>query len=206
MKIDVTKYRHLVMHFNNQEIIFNENDPGDKMYIVLKGTVEVRKKTVDAEKTLMAMKAGDIFGEMALIDGSMRSAKAVAIEDVKVLAVNETMFEKMVLGNNEFALKVIKILSSRIRNTNKHLKELLSQSRQLIVYNALKEYAEISGVTSYKGKKVKSVAFINWAIEHIGINNNEIKEILKELIIKEYVLKGAGIDELIIAKDKIVKF
>ena len=63
------------------EIIFEENEKPEHMYILIQGSVEIRKKVQTAYKSLRTLGAGDIFGEMAIVDHRPRSARAVATAD-----------------------------------------------------------------------------------------------------------------------------
>jgi CRP-like cAMP-binding protein len=68
--------------YNADEVIFNQGDPGDKMYIVTKGQVEIRFNDGKGGKyTAVYLGEGQIFGEMALLDHGARSATIAAIED-----------------------------------------------------------------------------------------------------------------------------
>src|SRR6185503_2713267 len=78
--------------FKKDEIIFPEESPGDKMYILRQGSVKVFKKIKNNETTLAIVNAGEFFGEMALLDGGPRSAAAKAIEDVKALVISTQNF------------------------------------------------------------------------------------------------------------------
>ena len=99
------------------EIIFREGEPGDSMYVVLEGAVDVK---VGDEKFIVAG-PGEILGEMALIDSSARSAIAVARKDCKLVPINEKRFTALVRQTPVFAIHVMKILVERLRRMNKIL-------------------------------------------------------------------------------------
>jgi CRP-like cAMP-binding protein len=93
------------------DTIFTEGTPGDIMYVVLEGSVEI---SVDG-KTLEVSGPGSLVGEMALIDASARSATALAKENCKLAPVGERQFLKMVEQTPYFALHVMKVLTDRLR-------------------------------------------------------------------------------------------
>ena len=86
-------------------------EPGDSMYVVLAGEVDV----ILRGKVLENIRAGGIFGEMALIDHLERSADAVAKTDVRVAAIDQKRFLYLVRNHPFFALEVMKVMTDRLR-------------------------------------------------------------------------------------------
>lgn len=103
--------------FRGGETIFREGDPGDCLYVVKDGTVDITL----GNRLLKPLGAGDIFGEMALIDGSPRSADAIARTDVTLIPVNEKQFVFLVGQLPYFALGVMGVLAERLRTMNRAL-------------------------------------------------------------------------------------
>ena len=99
------------------ETIVSEGDDGTLMYMIRKGTVEVRINGIPVEE----ISDGGIFGEMALIDDGPRSAAAIASVDTEVAAVDKPMFLELVRRHPEFALSVMRLLAVRLRRMNKSL-------------------------------------------------------------------------------------
>lgn len=96
-------------------VIFAEGEPGDKMYVIRTGEVDI-----ECDGTLIERLApGAIFGEMALIDGSPRSATARAVTRCEVAPINERSFMFLVSETPFFALAVMRTLANRLRRANK---------------------------------------------------------------------------------------
>ncbi len=93
------------------KVIFREGEPGDTMFIVIEGEVEIRVK----DKAIDTTGAGGIVGEMAIVDKAPRSATAVAKTDCKVVPVNEKQFNFMVQETPHFAITVMRIMCNRLR-------------------------------------------------------------------------------------------
>lgn len=102
------------------DVIFREGEPGDTMYIIKEGAVEV---SVAGEK-FVAAQPGDLLGEMAMIDSSARSATAIAKTDCKLIELNEKQFAFQVQRTPIFAIFVMKILVDRLRKMNKILSSM----------------------------------------------------------------------------------
>jgi CRP-like cAMP-binding protein len=199
MEIDKTfdRYQRL---FDADSMIFREGDEGAEMYIITQGRVEIRKATgPSAAKTLTTFQAGDIFGEMALIDRKPRSATAVAVEPTKVLVLNEALFDRMLVSNPDFARRMIGILSDRIRRANQVIKNLMATSRQNQVWAGLVDYAKIHGVSGFKGYRLKTAGFVQWAVEHLGMSAKDIEAILEVFLHRHIVNYSArGTEEILV--------
>ena len=96
------------------DVIFAEGDKGDAMYVVRNGEV-----TVERDGRIMeTLGGGDIFGEMALIDGAPRSATTRAKTDCEVAPINEKTFLFLVHETPFFAIAVMRTLAGRLRHMN----------------------------------------------------------------------------------------
>lgn len=104
-------------HFEAGEKIFLEDDAGDVMYMVRSGRVDL----ITYGTVLENVRAGGIFGEMALIDDGRRSAAAMAAETAEVVAIDKPTFLAVVQNDPQFALRVMSLLATRIRRMNKQI-------------------------------------------------------------------------------------
>jgi len=93
------------------EIVFREGDPGDLMYVILSGEIEITFRG----KTVETLKEGQIFGELALVDDRPRSATATAKSDARIVPVDEKRFTFLVEETPYFAVQVMRIMAARIR-------------------------------------------------------------------------------------------
>ncbi|KUO76203.1 MAG: hypothetical protein APF81_10815 [Desulfosporosinus sp. BRH_c37] len=117
-----------VRRFGAQDIIFKEGDPGSEMFIILSGSVRVLITAPNENKVEIALlKAGDTFGEMALLEGLQRSATVQALEETTTVAVNISNFESVICQEPALALRIMKSLSERIRRQNAELAKYKDQ-------------------------------------------------------------------------------
>jgi CRP-like cAMP-binding protein len=103
------------------EVIFRAGDKPDALYIIKSGQVQIYDEGVIFE----TVGPGGIIGEMALVDGSPRSASAKAVSDAEVIPVNEKRFLWMVEQTPFFALKVMRVLTQRLRITDNRLRAMI---------------------------------------------------------------------------------
>jgi CRP/FNR family cyclic AMP-dependent transcriptional regulator len=97
--------------FKPGQTVFKEGEPGDFMYILLEGTVEVQVQG----KVVGAFEPVEAFGEMAVIDPSPRSATVVASTNCRLARINKGRFLILVRNRPEFALHIMTMLVERIR-------------------------------------------------------------------------------------------
>ena len=111
--------------FERDQPIFEDEDPGDRMYIIRSGSVKIYKTVKQFEKTLTVLSAGDVFGEMALLDGQPRSASARPLEGTEVVVLPKAKFQALRERHPKVALKLmdllVRFLSQRLRAANKNL-------------------------------------------------------------------------------------
>ncbi len=119
-------FKDYIVKLRAGDTIFKEGDPGTEMYIIQAGKVEVYNDTPQGRVRLSVMEKGDFFGEMALLDGVPHAAAAQALEDVELIEINSTLFDRMIKGNAEIAVRMLRKLSIRLRETNRKHEQLLA--------------------------------------------------------------------------------
>ncbi len=107
-----------VRNFKKNETILYEEDTNEFMYIILSGNVKALQITEEGKETILAVhRAGDFFGEMALIDGKTTPASVVATEDSRIALVSKRDFYSLLFSQNKVLEMLLRILSSRLRES-----------------------------------------------------------------------------------------
>lgn len=109
--IEIFKFEKNVANYAAGEIIFKGGEAGQFMYVIQDGQVEI----VAGERVIDTLGPGGIFGEMALIDNSPRTATARARTDCRVVPIDETQFMNHVHRTPFFAIQVLRIMNERLR-------------------------------------------------------------------------------------------
>jgi AAA family ATP:ADP antiporter len=122
-----------------EQLIISEGDTGDCLYIIVGGKVCVHVGTFNINH----LGAGDVFGEMALLDPSPRSASVTAIEETRLLRLGQRPFYQLMEDRIEMARGVIRVLSGRLRNSVNDLRVIRGQLEASNQHSA-----EISNTTS----------------------------------------------------------
>lgn len=107
-------------------IVFEEGDPGSRMYVIRSGEVRILKRVGAREIALARLGPGEAFGEMALLEGQPRSATAIVEADARLLEIDEAAFADLVRNNGEIALRLLRRLSARLREANRQIRNFLS--------------------------------------------------------------------------------
>ncbi|HET9481614.1 MAG TPA: cyclic nucleotide-binding domain-containing protein [Candidatus Polarisedimenticolia bacterium] len=116
-------FKDYIVKYRRGDRIYTTGDPGTEMYIVQRGAVEIFREADGVRVSLAIMEKGDFFGEMALIESSPHSTCAEATEDCDLIEINSTLFDKMIKGNIEIAVRMLRKLSIRLRDATRKLEE-----------------------------------------------------------------------------------
>lgn len=113
--------------FSAGERIFSQGDLGTEMFIIQEGEVEIVKHIGGESHTLSKLEKGDFFGEMAVLEAMPRTADAVAVTEVRIVAINGSRFDEMLRKNPEVAVRIIRKYSKRLREANTLLEKLVGR-------------------------------------------------------------------------------
>jgi len=211
---EIEKFRSVIekMSLKDGDVLFNEGDPGDALYIIQGGAIRIYK-TIDAgtgeEKSLALLDAGTYMGEMSLMDGTPRSASARAEGDSVVLRITRTNFINLIKGYPQAAIRLfvsfMNVLSERLRNTNDELVVLYEVGKIISAAPPVNE--TLGGILMLLKNAVKAktaaVFVINEftemleAQEVLGENAPELAEIKPK--------KNEGVLGLAIQKDELLR-
>ncbi len=114
------------------ETLFFQGDPGHAVYILESGTVRIYVHAEDGQEVSVVLYgAGDLFGEMSLLDQLPRSATAVATEDAVLWVMSDEDFCLHLRTSPQLALNVMLTLSTRLRETNEKIKSFVSMAQEI---------------------------------------------------------------------------
>jgi CRP/FNR family transcriptional regulator, cyclic AMP receptor protein len=121
-KIDLLRY-------STGQSVFNYGDPGHALYIVRSGEVEIYVKNDQGEKIVLeTSQSGDIFGEVALLDGGTRTAWVSALGDVELLRLDREHFEAYVRQCTPAALNLLSVAARRLRKSDEVIRRTVTRN------------------------------------------------------------------------------
>jgi len=186
--------------FKAGSVLFEEGQPGDYMYVVQSGQVEIRRQVGETERVLAVLVPGDFLGEMAILNARPRSATAVVRTNARLLVIEGKTFEAMLRARPEIALRIIKALALRLENANQQVELLLLPTPNHRVVQCLRHMAEeqilLAGTPVNPGtailvpKRVEDIAL------RVGLPVHEVIEVVDRLRSSRLVLlaEDAGIE------------
>jgi CRP-like cAMP-binding protein len=180
--VDLAAFGRFARTFQAGEMIFSEFEPGDTFYLIQSGRVELVKIIGDIEKTLDILQPSEMFGEMAILENSPRSATAIALDVVKVLEFNSQNFEILMLGNPQIALKLLRMFAKRIYDSKRRFMILTldePQAKIADVFLMLDEtQASLDRTTEAREFKTTVDDIAHWA----GMSITETRETLSHFV------------------------
>lgn len=122
--------------FRAGDAVFDEGDVGDKMYLIIKGSVDIIKAAGKGPgQVLVTLRRGDYFGEMSMIDDAPRSAGAMATEEAVLLSIKKQDLMLLLDNAPTIAAKIYKFfvltLQHRLRETNERIKSFVSLAQEM---------------------------------------------------------------------------
>lgn len=118
-----------LLRYSAGQAVFNYGDPGNAMYIVRSGEVEIYVKNDQGEKIVLeTSQAGDLFGEVAVLDGGPRTAWVVALSDVELLRLDREHFEDYVRQCTPAALNLLSVAARRLRRSDDLIRRTTSRN------------------------------------------------------------------------------
>lgn len=117
----------VIQTFEDGETVFREGDEDVFLYVVVSGTVDIRKEGELVTTTIVSFSEGEMFGELALIEQRPRSATAVAVGATVVEVYDRATFLDALSEDPELALRVMASLAERLRETTDRLQEVCTQ-------------------------------------------------------------------------------
>ena len=123
--------------------IFSKGDPGISLFAVISGTVKISTSSADGRSAIFNLiGAGEIFGEVALLDGLARTADATANTNCEIFVIDRREFLPFVKSQPELAMKFIELLCTRLRWTSDQVEQVILQDLPGRLANALLRLTE----------------------------------------------------------------
>lgn len=126
--------------------IFEEGDPGDRLYIITAGKIKLARHAPDGRENLLSvMGASDMFGELSIFDPGPRTSSAVCVTDVQAATMTSEMLRKWVDDYPSISQQLLRVLARRLRRTNNNLADLIFTDVPGRVAKALLQLAQRFG-------------------------------------------------------------
>jgi CRP/FNR family cyclic AMP-dependent transcriptional regulator len=165
--------------------LFSKGDPGNCLYAVISGTVKMSVSSADGRSAILNLVGpGEIFGEMALLDGLARSAAATANTNCEVFVIDRREFIPFVRGQPALAMKFIELLCTRLRSTSDQVEQIILQNLPGRLASALIRLTEKHKL----GPGGRTIAITQQEIsEMVGMTRESINKQLRVWVARNWV-------------------
>jgi CRP/FNR family cyclic AMP-dependent transcriptional regulator len=158
-------------------IICSQGDPGNSLFAVVKGTVRIGVTSAEGREAVFnIIEPGEVFGEIALLDGRERTADAVATSDCELLVVDRREFLPFVQSQPLLAMKLIDLLCTRLRWISDHVEQIVLPNLPGRLAKAIVRLAERDG--SAEAKKKLTVTQLELS-QMVGMSRESINKQLR---------------------------
>jgi CRP-like cAMP-binding protein len=175
-------FERFAVTFQKGDMIFCEYEPGDAFYLIQEGRVRISKVIGDIEKTLDVLQPGEVFGEMAILEGAPRSASAFAVDRVKALQFNKENFEILLQGNPQITLKILRLFTKRIYDQRRRFKVLTIDDPTARIGDVFLMLSEGNPDDQYLGEKRVFETSIEDIAQWAGLPSDKARETINHMV------------------------
>ena len=164
--------------FTEGERIFDEGDSGDVLYIIQAGEVELTRRSLSGRHTVANLGPGEFFGEMSIVLGEQRNARATALCETRLLELDGETLEAMCIERPEIAIRIISRLTERLIDSERRLAALGVDDLLRPIVRALVKRAE----PATSGEGVRIPGTLREIAQEAGLSMREAHHALHQLL------------------------
>lgn len=177
-------------NYLKNSMIILEEEYGDLVFVVKTGTIKITRVNDEGKEVILALLGpGEIFGELAILDGEARSANALAQENCKLLAINKEDFLDILKHNFSISYSLMCELAKRLRKSDQQIEALSLSDAEHRIGVSLLNLAEDMGVIR-KGKvTIQNLPFQQDIANMAGTSRETVSRVMKILENKDMISK-----------------
>jgi len=170
-----------IKNFSKGEIVCRRGDPGDSLMVIVSGRIKIANVNADAKEVVLNfLGAGDINGEIAVLDGGERSANAIALEDSEVLVIYGRDLMPALSTHPQAMLEIIQILCERLRSVSAIIEDSALAMRGRAAKGLLR-LAQQHGRTSKDGVRIQLMLSQDDLGKYLGLSRANVSRQLGQL-------------------------
>ncbi len=192
-EIDTLLHYARVERYPAGEEIYAKGSPGQSMMAVLRGTAKMTSVSRDGKEIVLnIMHPGEIFGEIASLDGGERSADAVAMTDCEILVLHRRDFMPILEKRADICLILLRILCQRLRQTSEQVEDVLFRHLESRVAKALLHLAESATLHGVPGSPIELHVSQRELGNFAGGSRESVNKILQSWHKAGWIVLGKG--------------
>ncbi len=177
------------------EILFEEGDRGDRLYIITEGKIKLGHTSDDGRESLLAILGpGEIIGELTLFDPGPRSTTATAVSPVSMLVLEHRDLMEILDVNPDLAKHMLRALAQRLRRTNESLSDLVFSDVPGRVAKALLDLSDRFGTATETGVHVPHDLTQEELAQLVGASRETVNKSLADFVSRGWIrLEGRAV-------------
>lgn len=177
------------------EILFEEGNPGDRLYIITEGKIKLGHMSDDGRESLLAILGpGEIIGELTLFDPGPRSTTATAVSPVSMLSLEHRDLMEILDVNPDLAKHMLRALAQRLRRTNESLADLVFSDVPGRVAKALLDLSDRFGTPTDSGVHVPHDLTQEELAQLVGASRETVNKSLADFVSRGWIrLEGRAV-------------
>lgn len=187
------------------EVLFEEGDPGTRLYIITEGKIKLGHTSPDGRENLLAVLGpGEIIGELTLFDPGPRSTTATAVSPVSLLYLDHSDLVTTLYNNPSMSKHMLRALARRMRRTNESLADLVFSDVPGRVAKALLDLADRFGTQTEAGIHVPHDLTQEELAQLVGASRETVNKSLADFVSRRWIqLEGRAVTLLDV--DRLVR-
>ena len=166
--------------YPKNSMIILEEEMGDVVFIVMSGTVKITRVNDEGKEVILAMLgSGEVFGEMAILDGESRSANALAQENCEVITINREEFLNIIKTNNKVAINLMTEFAIRLRKSDQQIEALSLDDAEHRIGVSILNLAEEMGVIRKGAVTVENLPYQQDIANMAGTSRETVSRVMK---------------------------
>ena len=166
--------------YPKSSMIILEEEMGDVVFIVMSGTVKITRVNDEGKEVILAMLGGgEVFGEMAILDGESRSANALAQENCEVVTINREDFLNLIRTNNKVAFNLMTELAVRLRKSDQQIEALSLDDAEHRIGVSILNLAEEMGLIRKGAVVIENLPYQQDIANMAGTSRETVSRVMK---------------------------
>ena len=183
------------VRFPRGTTIFNEGEPGDRLYIIIDGKVKLARHSSDGRENLLTiMGPSDMFGELSIFDPGPRTSAAVCVTEVTAASMNSDLLHRWIDDHPDISAQLLRMLARRLRRTNNSLADLIFTDVPGRVAKALLQLANRFGTQEGANLRVTHDLTQEEIAQLVGASRETVNKALAEFAHRGWIrLEGKSV-------------
>ena len=174
-------------NYPKNSMIILEEEFGDIVFIIVAGTVKITRVNDEGKEVILSLLGpGEIFGEMAILDGEARSANALAQENCELIAIQRSEFLRLLRRNFKISFSLMGELAKRLRKSDQQIEALSLSDAEHRIGVSILNLAEDLGVIRKGQVTISNLPYQQDIANMAGTSRETVSRVFKMLEDKDY--------------------